>query len=922
MTGHADASDASRQWQSFKQSTGPRTDDCSARSLFWKASLGLLGLACLLSPTDSWGQPRRSSLNAEAVAGEPFGVASIRIELDEADRKLWANEGFQIVDPTGRVFYPTFSQGTVRRFLAEVIGRTDPNSAKQVEVSFLFRGTEPFEFTIETSRAHVVQVRPMTTRPVIAERLWQSWWREFVASSRIQDKQSDYPPAIETYLVAMMGQRLNRDLPLLSRNDDAPVDELRETLELLMGVEDLRYQIMRDTIVGRSHREALDQEVPANVQWGAPHPIDLSGVEVPVEPLARHVPEECLYVRFGSWSNQLWLKGFLKSYGEDLSRLIALRGYDARLDSRMQAQIGIVDSKVNDLLGGNLVSDVGLIGFDTFLREGAAMGVVLQQRNGLLQAAVNRQRSQLADQFAEQGATLETMTIAGHEVSFLSTPDNLLRSFYAVDNGIHLMTNSQRLVERFFEAGAGIGSMADSSEFQLARQTFPLERNDSVFVFLSSHLFRNLLSPQYQIELRRRLQSVTDIELVHMAGLVARAEGIPGDSIEDWIEAGLLPAGFGRRPDGSGMVIAGDDVWDSLRGKRGYFIPIADVQLAGVSSTEAREYTERASYFASRWQRMDPMIVALKREETDAGIRIDIEAKVAPFGEEKYGWLFSLLGPPMESIVQGQESDVVSVQASLKGGMLLPLTPPHRLFFTLENRGPTTEGPPENLLDWLHVFRSAPGYIGASPKPGFLDLVPLGLGASPDPEGFTHSLLGVWRWQGADLSLLSFDQGRLRQAASGLHYVPLEQPAHVYAKLGEVGESELRPWIEQAVYLRARQTSIGNLRLLGQVSRQLKVPVEQALEETERILDVKLHCAMDGEYQLVTPAGLSPRWRSTHLDPTSDEAVYRPSVHVLDWLRSAELALRKDESQISAWGYLLIRDEEEEATADEGEETP
>ncbi|MCA9106498.1 MAG: hypothetical protein KDA83_13825, partial [Planctomycetales bacterium] len=548
----------------------------------------------------------------------------------------------------------------------------------------------------------------------------------------------------------------------------------------------------------------------------------------------------------------------------------------------------------------------GLIGFDTFLREGAAMGVLLKQRNGLLGTSIRQQRSQLLKQFEDQGAFQETVTIAGHEVSFISTPDNLVRSFYAVDGEFHLMTNSRRLVERFYEAGAGEGSLAASPEFRYARREFPLERDDTVFVYLSSSLFRNLLSPQYQIELRRRLQSVTDIELVHMARLLARAEGVPGESLESWIEAGLLPPGFGRRPDGSGVVIAGDEVWDSLRGRRGYFLPIADVEISGVSREEARAYAERAAYFAEQWQRTDPLIVALRREEIDGGTRLAFDARLAPFGEEKYGWLFSILGPPMDAIVQGADSDVVCVQASVKGGLLLPGTPPHRLFLTLENQPPTTDGSPDNLLEWIHVIRTAPGYLGASPKPGFLDLLPIGLGAEPDPDGFTKSLLGVWRWQGGDVSLLSFDPGRLRQAASGLHYEALDEPAHVYAKLGEMGQSELRPWIEQMVYLRAKETTVGNIRLLGQLSRQLKVPVDEAKEEAERLLDVTLRCAMDGEYQLVAPPGLSPRWRSTNLNPLDREAGVRPEVKLLDWLASAEVAARKDVDRVSLWGHLVI----------------
>ncbi|MEZ6106355.1 MAG: hypothetical protein R3B96_09650 [Pirellulaceae bacterium] len=64
--------------------------------------------------------------------------------------------------------------------------------------------------------------------------------------------------------------------------------------------------------------------MPPDIAWGPPHRVDLSDEAIAIEPLAEHVPEECLYVRFGSWNNQIWLKQFMLSYGEDLSRLIAL----------------------------------------------------------------------------------------------------------------------------------------------------------------------------------------------------------------------------------------------------------------------------------------------------------------------------------------------------------------------------------------------------------------------------------------------------------------------------------------------------------------------------------------------------------------------------------------------------------------------
>ncbi len=47
------------------------------------------------------------------------------------------------------------------------------------------------------------------------------------------------------------------------------------------------------------------------------------------------------------------------------------------------------------------------------------------------------------------GAKLESVRIAGRPVTFLSTPDNRLRSFYASDGNFHLITTSRTIVEWF-----------------------------------------------------------------------------------------------------------------------------------------------------------------------------------------------------------------------------------------------------------------------------------------------------------------------------------------------------------------------------------------------------------------------------------------------------------------------------------------
>ncbi len=100
-----------------------------------------------------------------------------------------------------------------------------------------------------------------------------------------------------------------------------------------------------------------------------------------------------------------------------------------------------------------------------------------------------------------------------------------------------------------------------------------------MFIYFSDAFFRNFTSPAYRIESLRRLQAATDIEIVQLAKLNAATEGKPGGTIEELIAGGFLPPGFGPRADGSQAVIGKGEVYDSLRGRRGSFVPVPDVPV-------------------------------------------------------------------------------------------------------------------------------------------------------------------------------------------------------------------------------------------------------------------------------------------------------------------------------------------------------
>jgi hypothetical protein len=711
---------------------------------------------------------------------------------------------------------------------------------------------------------------------------------------------------LETYLTGMLGQRLGLRPPLLSRLQQQLKSPLAQTLDLLLATEDLHVETMRRTMSGPRAASIADQPIPEDIAW-APPSVPLAA-EVPVEPMAGHVPVECFYLRFGSFENYLWLEDLLTSYGGDIGRMVTARGQDARLNDRVRRQLSLPNSALAKLFGGQLIADVAIIGRDMYLQEGAAVGVLFHARNtAALATALQQHRRSAAAAEAALGGTVERVAMAGGEATLLSTPDNQLRSFHVVDGDFHLVTTSQRIAERFLEAGRGVGALSDSAEFRLARTQLPLSRGDTVFAFLSTSFFGGLMGPQYQIELQRRMQAATDMELVQLARLAATAEGANGESIESMVAGGFLPRGCGNGVDGSGIILEERRAIDSLRGGRGTFLPIPDVPVPAATAGEVAAYNQRARYFAEQWRQLDPLMVAVKRivEPGKPFERLSIDANISPIAEEKYGWILSLVGPPVTRRVAPREGDIASLQAHVTGGQRASL-PPHLLFFGVQDVAPAFDGGTSGWWQTLRLLRTTPGYLGAWPKPGFLDWLPIQF--PPAPDGFSQLPLGLWRWQGDGFSVLSFHRDVLDTAVPQLRIEDTDQPAQVRLNIGDLSASRLRDWINWLYFQRARETSAANVQLLDALNQQLRVHPDESLKVAESLLNATLICPQGGKYERLTTSAGRATWHSTAWSSGADGAVpegYRSPL--LEWFRGLDVALTKSGSQVLMHADVLMQ---------------
>ncbi len=869
-----------------------------------------------------------------AVGGQPFGVGRMVVQLPRgtAPSRVAGNE-YTLAEKNGRALYPAYASGKpVRGLLREVLDRP-----QMTTVYFLFpvddpkQAAAPLDLTLYGPTAVNRQVTP-TDDPSLHARLLSEWWQEYSSAAARSARNNEYPQLVDAYLMSMLSRRLQLAAPEVSEPalfSDPKSNDLVSAASLLSGGEAQRVQMVRRVARGADRGARADQPPPAPVRM-SPLEIPAAPADLKVESIASHVPAECLYVRFGSFTNYQWFRVRMEEWGGDLRRLVAARGLNSDLSARIERQLSLHETQLSALLGPAVISDVAMIGDDTFFKEGAAIGMLFQARNSFaLNSDISRQRLQA--QTSVKGATDQKVKIAGHDVSLLSTPDNRVRSFYAIDGDFHLVTTSRAMVERFYAAGAGQRALAATPDFRHARLVLPLDRDDSVFVFLSNDFFAQLASPQYQIELARRLRSAAEMDVLEMARLTTRLEGKSGDSIAALISGDILPRGFGQRPDGSRLTITDDgQLIDSQRGGEGSYLPIPDAPLERVTAEELADYSRFAGAFESQLGRLDPIALAIKRLGSEGNReRVEIAARMLPLAEKHYSLARKFLGPPDKQRVAPSEADVISAEGIMANSMLSMFTgggtqhePYHLIVGMRDVNAPAPQRQGGPLMSALSMMQSTPFYLGAWPNPGFLQIFGVGRGDAPvDAEGFSRGVL-FWQRQVGSFFLVSPQRETLADVGARLKVVETPRPAQFWLHAGDLSQSKMAQFANGMGYNRAKQVTEGNTHFLHSLTTQLGVPAADALAAAEKLLDARIVSPIGGQFELVRREGEFPMWVSTADTggPSNGGGPLRglltgqggqaaPAGYLappLDWLRGLDMDLGVEEGKLAIDAQVLM----------------
>ncbi len=864
---------------------------------------------------------------ASAQAGEPFGVATIEIPL-AAGVPIGSQPPLRVTDAQRRVFYPVgqeirqklvppserpvpeAGQGRLLRrvgsLIREITSRDQPTEETVARrISFLFQGSEPMVVALSDTSGVIgeYQLNP-ESNPATHAQLLNQWWSDYTAAAKTRIDAGDYPPWVETYLVAMLSGRLHLPMPAWFTTETEAGDTLVSTLKLMAGAEQATEAMFRQAAMGQPLAPDMSRvvPVPAAPRWTQPIPNPGGANDnTAIEPLATRVPPECFYIRYGSFENYLWFRDLSEEYGGDVSRMVTLRGFRSPGTKAIETQLNLEMNQLSRMLGPTVIEDQAIIGRDLYLNDGATLGVLFKVKNAFLfRTSLQNDRATRAK--SDDAIELGDTTIAGKTVSLLQSADNRVRSFMVEDGEYILVTNSETMARRFLEVGESGQSLAATSEFRLARRLMPIEREDSLFAYFSPQMLQGLVSPEYLIELRRRIDAKSDVTLVQLAKLAAAAEGAATVSIDQLIQRGYLPNNFSERSDASGIVELGDSVIDTRRGARGTFLPIADIELQNVTAEEALWYSRIAASYTSRFPHMDPIMVGVQRETVFAGgdqnatvERLAIHAEIAPWSPAQYGKYAQQLGPPTRVAMQFAPDDIVAVQAHVASEQL---GPPTHLFAAIKDSVPPNPDDFDGLIKTYRALKQLPGYIGAWPSPGAIDRLPLGLGrGTPVGPGMSRLIGGIYRYTGGGFSVLSFYPDLLTASLPFLASIEVEDAAQLRGRIGNLRGSQLESWVTNQLYQRSATSSLAGADFLGMLSRQLRVPPADALAATQDIFATDLQCTLGGEYQFQPQVDQwqSTAWHGTR-PPLSSPLDYAHPI--MQWFRGGQFTLTQYDDRL------------------------
>jgi hypothetical protein len=394
--------------------------------------------------------------------------------------------------------------------------------------------------------------------------------------------------------------------------------------------------------------------------------------EIAVDALSKRVPEDQYLMVLPSLQNLFALMDKVEETGTPILQSFSVGDQYRELPSRYRRQMGL---DLPDFLARVLpVKTVAVTGGDPFFPTGSDVAVIFETEkvdfvfSSLKTAVTAKAKAAGAESAGEEGA-----------VGF----ENETRSFschLAKLNGAVVVSNSARQLERILAVEAGkVPALGETGEYRFFRHRYPIAAEESAYVFISDACLRSWAGPRVRIAASRRSRALAAL------GSLTSAR-ISGEELSQKYEPLL------------GKVrLFGDRVFSERYGSLGFLTPIAELEIARVTSREKAAYERWRRGYEGGWaQFFDPIAIQLKLSKT----KEELDMTILPLRvDSDYQEMIALAGEARLS----------------NAAMTVPEESVFHAALAIDPKSRTFQQANVSLIDFLPALKVNPlGWIGSS----------------------------------------------------------------------------------------------------------------------------------------------------------------------------------------------------------------
>ncbi|YCM43270.1 hypothetical protein V2O64_18360 [Verrucomicrobiaceae bacterium 227] len=387
-------------------------------------------------------------------------------------------------------------------------------------------------------------------------------------------------------------------------DEDRLVDPFEQTFATLSGGRALAENLAldRDLILGNGKDEG---EVDlTSIRGVTVKPIPwkerLAKVEISVDALSKQVPEDQYFMVVSSIQELFGLMTRVEEAGTPILQSFQVGDDYRELPSRYRRQLGL---DLPDVLARLLpVRSVAVTGGDPFFPTGSDLAVLFETDK------VDFVFSSLETAVKAKAVAAGATSVGEGDVVAFANESRSFSCFLGKLEGAVVVANSAEQLRRIQAVAAGKAhALGGTDEYRFFRHRYPVDADESAYVFISDVCLRRWAGPAVRIGASRRNRAMAALGM-----LTSRA--IRGEELSQEFEPLL---GKVHR--------SGEKVFSERYGSMGFLTPVSELAIERVSIREKEAYERWRRGYEGGWSKFfDPIAIRLhlkkEREELDLTI--------------------------------------------------------------------------------------------------------------------------------------------------------------------------------------------------------------------------------------------------------------------------------------------------------------